>query len=566
MSRGREWWLVALVAAVACAGIADHALRLPDEPRVAEIGRRMYVTGDLVVPSLGGKPFLEKPPLYWWLLTGVYAVVGVGDVSARLVSALAAVALVVLVFDLARRLADRRAGVFATIVLTTMFGVTTRLARCTVDPLLALWVFAGIWMLFVALFPSDERAIARPWAIVGVYVSAGLAFLTKGPIGPGLLFLLAGSMLALLRRGDILRPWRVHASGIAILALLCAAWPGMLYLRDPALFREFFVHNVVYRIAVPEDGYSGGHVRPWFYYLRVAPTALLPWLIVLPAAAHAVARRRLPDAWNGKAIGALMLVFPVGVAALSLAGTKRGLYLLPLFAPLACAVGAWLSAASARTLRPHGIDRVSERAALGILIVVGAGLFVAATVEAVAPATLVTGRAPWHAVFHVPWVFAPIGVAIGVIAVGRFALRGRTGRYGWPAFAAVSLALLVGATRLRYAVDDPGANLHRMTAELERRGALERPLVAFLVGEAGRAIVPFHTGHDVVDIRDATTLASHVDRGEAPFILALGSSLPRIDAVTRDRYRVVASWPIRRRRTYHLLAAAPPRQPTGVPE
>ena len=38
----------------------------PDEPRYAWIARDMMETGDWVTPRLYGKPWFEKPPLYYW--------------------------------------------------------------------------------------------------------------------------------------------------------------------------------------------------------------------------------------------------------------------------------------------------------------------------------------------------------------------------------------------------------------------------------------------------------------------------------------------------------------------
>jgi len=59
------------------AGIFQHGLWTPDEPREAEIGREMLDSGLSAVPTLGGAPFVEKPPLFPWILAGSYSVFGV---------------------------------------------------------------------------------------------------------------------------------------------------------------------------------------------------------------------------------------------------------------------------------------------------------------------------------------------------------------------------------------------------------------------------------------------------------------------------------------------------------
>src|SRR5271168_2400149 len=40
----------------------------PDEGRYAEIPREMLARGEWVVPYLHGEPYLDKPPLLYWLV------------------------------------------------------------------------------------------------------------------------------------------------------------------------------------------------------------------------------------------------------------------------------------------------------------------------------------------------------------------------------------------------------------------------------------------------------------------------------------------------------------------
>ncbi|HMC65838.1 MAG TPA: dolichol-phosphate mannosyltransferase, partial [Gemmataceae bacterium] len=65
----------------------DFHLFEPDEGRYAEIPREMLVRGEWVVPQLQGQPYLDKPPLLYWLVMLSYQLFGVDDWSARLVPA-----------------------------------------------------------------------------------------------------------------------------------------------------------------------------------------------------------------------------------------------------------------------------------------------------------------------------------------------------------------------------------------------------------------------------------------------------------------------------------------------
>src|SRR5712691_10250049 len=61
----------------------------PDEGRYAQIPREMLARGDWVVPVLQSEPYLDKPPLFYWLVMLSYSLFGVHDWAARLVPALA---------------------------------------------------------------------------------------------------------------------------------------------------------------------------------------------------------------------------------------------------------------------------------------------------------------------------------------------------------------------------------------------------------------------------------------------------------------------------------------------
>ena len=82
----------------------------PQEPRYAEIPRQMLSEGRLLVPVLYGEPYLDKPPLLYWLVMGSYAVFGVHDWAARLIPGLSGVLTVLLTYWWGRRVAGERVG------------------------------------------------------------------------------------------------------------------------------------------------------------------------------------------------------------------------------------------------------------------------------------------------------------------------------------------------------------------------------------------------------------------------------------------------------------------------
>ena len=100
----------------------------PDEGRYAEIAREMVASGDYVVPHLFSIPYLEKPPLLYWLTALSFGAFGESEIAARLVPALTATAGVVAVGLFASTLFAPASAVYAALALGRRRGES----RCSV--------------------------------------------------------------------------------------------------------------------------------------------------------------------------------------------------------------------------------------------------------------------------------------------------------------------------------------------------------------------------------------------------------------------------------------------------
>ena len=551
---------------VSFTGVFDHSLWTPDEPRVAGIGREMLVSGDYVVPTVGGKPFLEKPPLYWWVMTGLYRLFGVSDSVARCTSALAGVLALLLVFDLARRVTNPFGGLMATIVTATMGGFFKHFHRVIVDPWLALFVLLGYWGFVVSAFstrePGDkEGEKSSALGIVVMYLAGGLAFLTKGPIGPALLGGPAIVAVIVGRRWRFFRSW-AHVPGTLVFLALCLLWPVMLYIRGGReLLDGFVIHNVLYRFLPGDQAlYMGGHKNPPWYYLKGFAGEILPWIVALPAVAHWLWRKRCPREWNRPALLFLASVFPVGLILLSIPGTKRQLYLLPLIAPLGLAVGAWI-AATTRKECSHKIDRQTHIIWLVLLPLVAVGM-AAAMVAAYFVGESILTR--FHVVLRAGPSPVRILVLLGilVIAVLGPAIRGvRSWKRGstrvGPLTAWMTLALFVLGGSVAYPVIDGFKNLHYMTKGLGKMGVLSPDLAGFRLDEVTRCLIPYDTGIELKDVTDPEALRRHIRENPSGMIIVLERRVQYMPEDVRSRLRLIRKWSYSKHRAYCLYGVAP---------
>jgi 4-amino-4-deoxy-L-arabinose transferase-like glycosyltransferase len=333
-------------AFVSFVGISNQ-LWTPDEPRDAAIGRAMWKSGDWVVPRLNGESFLEKPPLYWWAQSNVFALFGSATPTlARLPSALFGFAALLLTYALGRVFFPSQVCLIAGLILlsTALFYLTTH--WIVVDNAL-LFAVTGAWTLFAH---AQARASAeRRFMLFGMYVFLAIAFLTKGLVGLGIPALGMGIYLLWTRRLRYFLGWHLLV-GSALIAGSAALWLWLLWQEGGRTSVEtFLVYNQFQRFFPQGEVYTGGHVRPIWYYFLITPVDLLPWTPLVLLAALSAWRnwQRLPDLHRDGVRLCVSGTLPVFLA-LSFAGTKRGMYLLPIFPLIALFIASWAACAEKR--------------------------------------------------------------------------------------------------------------------------------------------------------------------------------------------------------------------------
>jgi len=239
-----------------------------DEPRYARVAEEMNNSGDYIVPMLRGKPWLEKPPLYYWLAAAGYRLFGINEGSARLPAALCGAACVLLLLVLAGKLWGEEIGFFASLMLATspLFFVFNRAA--STDPLLAAFLNSG---LLIFLFAFERQSI---WFFLASGALLGLATLAKGPIA---LLLAAMPILPVL----VLYPSRRRVVGavgaLAVATAVAVPWFWMIIRRTGFEFVSVFVlnHNLARFFTTLHH-----HEHPLYYYLPVLLAGLHPWSVL----------------------------------------------------------------------------------------------------------------------------------------------------------------------------------------------------------------------------------------------------------------------------------------------
>jgi 4-amino-4-deoxy-L-arabinose transferase-like glycosyltransferase len=533
-------------------GINNHSLWRPDEIRVAEVGREMLVSGDYVVPRFLGETFIEKPPLFWWAMVGGYKLLGVSDGVARLPGSLASLLLLLVVFDLARRIAGPRAGVLAALVHATTCGFLDKSLVCRVDSFLALFVSIGYWGFVVATFskskPGDDGrppGYVNSIGVLAVYAGAGLAFLSKGPVGPILIAAPIGVWMLCSRRWYFLRSW-AHLPGVVFFVACCVAWPIALYVRGgQELLGDYLLQNILYRIVDTDTKiYHGGHKNDFFYLFESTPDVTLPWLMAYPAALLWWFRgRRARDAQLHGAAGFVALIVPLGVLLLSFPATKRGLYLLPLLAGQSAFLGVWFYSL-AEAGRANRLERVTQGifvTLLGMIPVFLAGFLILCQVKSPFKED---AAERWQAVFGgialVPWTLLVLVLA-GTAVLGLKYYRARSPRWidvVLPVFVLVAVLQTIFVYPLR----DPDQNFRAFPEYLVREGVSDHPLIGFRLDGSILESVAFYTGKFVDFHEEPESLAQAIRSQERPYVLVSEGAVEEIPPALRTELREIGKW------------------------
>ena len=318
-------------------GLGSPALYDPHESLYAEIARDMVVRGDWLTPHLNGTRYLDKPPLFYWLIAISYTVFGVSEFSARLPIALAGLGGVLVTWGIGRHLFDGRSGALAGLVLTTSVGYFVFSRQLLPDMIFACFTT----LCFYGFLRAGENDRAwEPWSLLA-YAGLALAVMTKGFVGLFPLVVLA--IYGLLSGNlDALRGLTSLWGGLLFVVLI-VPWHLIIGWQHEGYFWHYFVNEHFLRFLGrrhPLDFVS----LPLPIFFLVLFLWLLPWS---PYLALALPRQwpQLGKPLTREAAGNLLLFLWASLFLLFFATSRARLpqYCLPAMPALALLIGSSLN-------------------------------------------------------------------------------------------------------------------------------------------------------------------------------------------------------------------------------
>ena len=129
-------------------GIGHYGLYEPHESHFAMVAGEMLLRGDWITPHLNGAPYLNKPPLLYWLIAIATQILGNTEFAARLPIAIAGWFGIIIVWQWSRQLWGQAAGRIALLMLSVSLGWFIFTHQILIDVLLATLLISSNYFLW----------------------------------------------------------------------------------------------------------------------------------------------------------------------------------------------------------------------------------------------------------------------------------------------------------------------------------------------------------------------------------------------------------------------------------
>jgi 4-amino-4-deoxy-L-arabinose transferase-like glycosyltransferase len=257
--------------------------------------REMRQDGDWIIPHFGGRPWLERPPLPFWLTMPIVGVLGDTSRAYRLAPLLVALPVILMAGWIASLWFGRGVGLLAGVILATCREFTHYAVAPECDMFLCGVVTAAMGLFIYLEFrlrpvaqasrlclPSQARRLChgadflwgrRPWALVAFFFMLGLANLVKGLFFGDLLILapVAAYLLLGSDRRSLIRRY-IWLPGWLVFVVTGSAWAVAAYLRYPDVV-DLWKSDYMGRL---NEGFMGEGI--WYYAVQL-PWVLFPWSV-----------------------------------------------------------------------------------------------------------------------------------------------------------------------------------------------------------------------------------------------------------------------------------------------
>ncbi|MBR1942351.1 glycosyltransferase family 39 protein [bacterium] len=325
-------------------GLNFYPLLDVDETRYAIMSRDLAASKDWNLLLLNSIPFLEKPPLYFWMVAcSIKIFGGFSEFAVRFPIAVIASFLVFFTYIFGKKVLSRKFGLLSAVILLTsvFFLILSHVA--ILDMVLTVWMTSSLYCAYLS-FKAEEKYKKYCWW--GFWTFAGLGFLAKGILAiaiPAVVMFLYCLFTKNLKQ--MFKPIN-FVVGLVIFLLISLPWHVVMF-RDYGwtFINEYFVKHHFARLLTSEDL---GRKHGFFYFIPVFIVAFMPWTFIFLASVIDGCKKLVEKYKNAEGKIAnriwnlfstenaeqelllfLVLFFVVVFGVMSVSSTKLPTYILP---------------------------------------------------------------------------------------------------------------------------------------------------------------------------------------------------------------------------------------------
>lgn len=327
-------------------GLGIYPLMDVDETRYAVMSRDLIHSFDFNSLMLNGAPFLEKPPLYFWLVGLSIKFFGTfSPFAVRFPIAILSSFLVFFTYYVGKRIISRKFGVISALILLSSAFFLMLAHVAILDMVLTVFMTSAIYCALLTNFCEEKNKKFYWWYF---YVFIGLGFLAKGILAlaiPAVIVFTYGLITKTLK--DVLKPINI-LPGVLIVLVSIIPWHFLMYKEYGFQFvKEYFLIHHFGRFMGSQ---YIGRERPLLYFVPVFLMGFLPWsftfiAFLIEESKKLVAKFKSTEGKLGQKFYALLeantneqklllfssICFAVIFLVFSSSSTKLPTYILPIF-------------------------------------------------------------------------------------------------------------------------------------------------------------------------------------------------------------------------------------------
>lgn len=319
-----------------------------DETRYVQMAKEMIERNDWVTMYLNYIPFLEKPPLYYWLIGLSFKIFGVNEFAARFPSAMLGAFGVFFTYFFGKKALSPSFGLISALILLSSIWYLLFVHVAILDLGISVLIMASIYCAFLVFF-TQEKSHKFCWLFAWIFAALGVLY--KGLPGVAVPALVIFATFALT--GKIKEPFRLKniVPGLILFFLISLPWHIMILKAQGDAFVQMYIIKHHFARFVSSEGL--GRKQPFLFYLPIFLAGLMPWTFSFIAAAWRAIKTAIKDFKsvkslkplfstdsNDKKLLVMMSVYLiVAFVFYSMSSSKLPPYILAIFPPAAFICG-----------------------------------------------------------------------------------------------------------------------------------------------------------------------------------------------------------------------------------